>query len=63
MREEGIEPSRPFGQGILSPSRLPVPPLSRKEINIITKLFKKAIIIFQNLQNQNLKIRQNFVQF
>lgn len=26
--KEGIEPSRPCGQGILSPSRLPVPPLS-----------------------------------
>src|SRR5712692_625010 len=29
MREEGFEPSRAFAHGILSPARLPVPPLSR----------------------------------
>src|SRR3990172_8898548 len=27
--EEGVEPSRPCGHGILSPARLPVPPLRR----------------------------------
>ncbi len=30
--EEGLEPSRPCGHGILSPARLPVPPLRRKEV-------------------------------
>src|ERR1700737_4514147 len=29
VREEGFEPSRAFAHGILSPARLPVPPLSR----------------------------------
>ncbi len=29
--EEGVEPSRPCGHGILSPARLPVPPLRRRE--------------------------------
>ncbi len=28
--EEGLEPSRPRGHGILSPARLPVPPLRRR---------------------------------
>ena len=27
MPEEGLEPSRDFSQGILSPQRLPIPPL------------------------------------
>jgi hypothetical protein len=27
--EEGIEPTRPCGHRILSPARLPVPPLER----------------------------------
>src|SRR3990172_6232139 len=30
VREEGVEPSRPCGHGILSPARLPVPPLRRR---------------------------------
>jgi uncharacterized repeat protein (TIGR03803 family) len=30
VREEGFEPSRSFLHGILSPARLPVPPLSRR---------------------------------
>src|SRR5687768_18408141 len=29
MRKGGVEPPRPFGHRILSPARLPVPPLSR----------------------------------
>ena len=29
MARAGFEPARPFGQGILSPQRLPVPPPSR----------------------------------
>src|ERR1051325_3573531 len=29
VRKGGLEPPRPFGQWILSPSRLPIPPLSR----------------------------------
>ena len=29
----GIEPGRPYGQRILSPMRLPVPPHERKEWN------------------------------
>ena len=29
LPEAGFEPARPFGQGILSPQRLPVPPLLR----------------------------------
>src|SRR4030042_37025 len=28
--EEGVEPSRPCGHGVLSPARLPVPPLRRR---------------------------------
>jgi hypothetical protein len=32
VREEGFEPSRSFLHGILSPARLPVPPLSREMI-------------------------------
>ena len=27
LPKEGLEPSRPYGQGILSPQRLPIPPL------------------------------------
>src|SRR5689334_6286476 len=29
VRKGGVEPPRPFGHRILSPARLPVPPLSR----------------------------------
>ena len=29
MREEGLEPSRPFGHRNLNPARLPIPPLAR----------------------------------
>jgi hypothetical protein len=29
VRKEGVEPPRPFGHRILSPARLPVPPLPR----------------------------------
>src|SRR4029079_4118295 len=29
VRKGGLEPPRPLGQWILSPSRLPIPPLSR----------------------------------
>jgi hypothetical protein len=31
LRKEGVEPTRPFGHRILSPARLPVPPLPRGE--------------------------------
>lgn len=31
MGEPGIEPGPPNGEGILSPSRLPVPPLALTE--------------------------------
>lgn len=30
MLEEGVEPSRPEGHRILSPARLPIPPLQRE---------------------------------
>src|SRR4051812_8251170 len=30
VRKGGVEPPRPFGHRILSPARLPVPPLSRE---------------------------------
>src|SRR5436190_4580543 len=30
MRVTGVEPARPFGHGILSPARLPVPPHPRR---------------------------------
>ena len=36
MPTPGLEPGRPFGQGILSPLRLPIPPSGL--INIHTKL-------------------------
>ena len=29
MPEEGLEPSRSYDQGILSPQRLPIPPLGQ----------------------------------
>ena len=29
VREEGLEPSRPFGHRNLNPARLPIPPLAR----------------------------------
>src|SRR5688500_15753020 len=32
MPEVGVEPTRPEGHGILSPARLPVPPLRRDSI-------------------------------
>ena len=35
--EEGVEPSPPFGDWILNPARLPVPPLRQKGISL-TKL-------------------------
>ena len=31
VREEGLEPSRPFGHRNLNPARLPIPPLARVE--------------------------------
>ena len=31
----GLEPGRPFGQGILSPLRLPIPPSGQKKIHYI----------------------------
>jgi hypothetical protein len=31
VRKGGVEPPRPFGHRILSPARLPVPPLSRRK--------------------------------
>ena len=31
--DPGVEPGRPCGQWILNPSRLPIPPIRRKEIN------------------------------
>lgn len=51
----GLEPARPFDQGILSPSRLPIPPRGQKRIpashmypeilvrNILIKLSRKLI--------------------
>ena len=32
--EEGVEPTHPFGYGILSPARLPVPPLRPELLRI-----------------------------
>src|SRR4029077_4809094 len=34
VREEGVEPPRPFGHKILSLARLPVPPLPQREERI-----------------------------
>ena len=31
----GLEPTRPFGQGILNPQRLPIPPLGLSVKNYI----------------------------
>src|SRR4030088_1117372 len=42
--ENGVEPSRPCGHWILSPARLPVPPLGHVEILHDTRLLPKARI-------------------
>ncbi len=39
VREEGLEPSRPFGHRHLKPARLPIPPLARVEENRGYRLF------------------------
>ncbi len=44
VREGGIEPPRPCGQGILSPSRLPVPPLSLRNIYYMEILLQKQYL-------------------
>ena len=31
MRATGVEPARPFGHGILSPARLPIPPRPHRD--------------------------------
>ncbi len=36
--EEGLEPSRHFCQRILSPSRIPIPPLAHVDIQQYTKM-------------------------
>ena len=36
--EEGVEPTHPFGYGILSPARLPVPPLRLESLRISVKV-------------------------
>ena len=50
MREVGIEPTRYYYRGILSPLRLPIPPLSQMEpqvgIEPTTADYKSAIIPF-----------------
>ena len=40
MPEVGLEPTRPCGQGILSPSRLPIPPLRRGAVNHVDRLMR-----------------------
>ena len=35
VREEGLEPSRPFGHRNLNPARLPIPPLARVEHQMV----------------------------
>ena len=35
VRKVGLEPTRPFGHRILSPMRLPVPPLAHIILNIL----------------------------
>src|SRR5512145_1615841 len=40
--EEGVEPSRPCGHGILSPARLPVPPLRRRKVLLYTRRGQKT---------------------
>ncbi len=39
--EEGVEPSPPFGDWILNPARLPVPPLRRR----VALLIKSSSVI------------------
>ena len=41
LPEEGLEPSRPCGQGILSPQRLPIPPLGRFVNKGLTAIISK----------------------
>src|SRR5262245_14007439 len=39
VRKGGVEPPKPFGYRILSPARLPVPPLSRQQIPMLSPSF------------------------
>ena len=41
MRKEGVEPTRPFGHRILSPARLPVPPLPHGDTLLIRKATRR----------------------
>ena len=53
MREEGLEPSRPYGQGILSPLRLPIPPFPQFKTQIkstqilLLNSFKFAVCVLK----------------
>lgn len=39
VREEGIEPSNPYGYRILSPVRLPISPLPPERLSSLVKQF------------------------
>ena len=62
MPEEGFEPSRPEGQWILSPSRLPVPPLRPLFILLSfleISMFFQLLNFNQSNFNQNCAILKN----
>lgn len=52
MGEVGLEPTRPYGQQILSLSRLPVPPLT----HITLVLTDAPFCIMQSLQKQDIHL-------
>ncbi len=64
--EEGVEPTHPFGYGILSPARLPVPPL-RLELHRISGsgfrfrvpglvLLGSGVLSLENLESNKTKL-------
>ena len=58
MPTPGLEPGRPYGQGILSPLRLPIPPSGQ-----FIYSYKLIFLIYRNIISLLFKIYKIFLHF